>query len=241
MHGAPTAERAIASGKAAGARLPPSIRSPCPPHAKRAMRPSRIRASAASRGSTAGAASPSAAQANRYLEWGGSTWQRIAGGNLVSISVGTDGTLWGVDANHDIFSFNGSAWQPVPGTMQKVSVGSAQYIAGLDPAGKLFYYDGSWQPIASPTTGPMLDVAIGSDASLFAIDSGHKLWSRIAPGDWAQIGAVPLQQIDAADRYHVCGITVGTGNDNNVWTGAGVMVGGDHHLRRYFRVAGVGT
>ncbi len=179
-------------------------------------------------------------QANRYLEWGGSTWQRIAGGNLVSISVGIDGTLWGVDVNHAIFSFDGSAWQSVPGAMQKVSVGSAQYIVGLDPDGKLFFHDGNWQPIASPTTGPMLDVAIGSDASLFAIDSGHKLWSRIAPGDWTQIGAVPLQQIDAADRYHVCGITVGTSADNNVWTGAGVMVGADHHLRRYFRVEGVG-
>lgn len=99
MHGAPTGEQAIASGKAAGPRLPPSIRSPRPPHALRAMRPSRIRASAASRGSTAGAASPSAAQANRYLEWGG---------NLASISVGIDGTLWGVDANHAIFCFNDS-------------------------------------------------------------------------------------------------------------------------------------
>lgn len=65
---------------------------------------------------------------------GGSTWQRIADGNLVSISVGIDGTPWGVDANHAIWSFNGSDWQPVPGTMQKVSVGSAQSIAGLDPA-----------------------------------------------------------------------------------------------------------
>jgi|GEM_PF-1536506 len=177
-------------------------------------------------------------QAGCYLEWGGSTWQRIAGGNMASISVGTDGTLWGVDANHAIFSFDGSAWQPVPGTMQKVSIGSAQYIVGLDAAGKLFYFDGGgWQPIASPTTGPMLDVAIGSDAALFVIDGGHKLWSRIAPGDWAQIGSVPLQQIDAADRYHVCGVTVGNGTDNSVWTGAGVAVGGNHHLHRYFKSA----
>ncbi len=179
--------------------------------------------------------------AGRYLEWGGSTWQRIAGGNLASISVDIDGTLWGVDANHAIWSFNGTDWLSVPGTMQKMSAGSAEQILGLDPAGKLFFFDGAWQPIALPTAGPMLDVAIGSDASLFAIDSGHKLWSRIAPGDWAQIGAVPLQQIDAADRYHACGVTVGTGNDNNVWTGAGVAVGADHHLRRYFRAAGVGN
>lgn len=75
-------------------------------------------------------------QANRHLEWDGSTWQRIAGGSLVSISVGTDGTLWGVNANHAVFSFNGSGWQPVPGAMQKGSVGSAQSIAGLDPAGR---------------------------------------------------------------------------------------------------------
>lgn len=69
----------------------------------------------------------------------GSTWQRIAGGNLVSITVGIDGTLWGVDPHHAIWSFNGSDWQPVPGTMQKVSVGSAQSIAGLDPAGRLAF------------------------------------------------------------------------------------------------------
>jgi hypothetical protein len=98
-------------------------------------------------------------QANRHLEWGGSTWQRIAGGNLASISVGID-------------------------------------------------------------------------ASLFALDSGRRLWSRIVLGDWVQI--------DAADRYHVCGITVSTSSQNNVWTGAGVAVGADHHLRRSFRAARVG-
>lgn len=83
----------------------------------------------------------------------------------------------------------------------------------------------------------MLDVAIGSDASLFALDGGHRLWTRIAPGDWAQIGAVPLQQVDAADRYHVCGVTLGNGGDNSVWTGAGVAVGADPRLHRYFRSA----
>lgn len=72
-------------------------------------------------------------------------------------------------------------------------------VGGLDPAGKLFFFDGAWQPIASPTAGPMLDVAIGSDASLLALGGGHRLWTRIAPGDWAWIGAV--------NRYHVCGVT----------------------------------
>ena len=177
---------------------------------------------------------------DRYVQWGGSTWQKIAGSNFAALSAGVDGTLWGVDKAQGLWAFDGSQWLRMPGTMRKVSVGSAQYVVGLDAAGKLFYFDGGgWQPIASPTTGAMLDVAIGSDAALFAIDSGHRLWARIAPGDWARIGAVELQQIDAADRYHVCGVTVpdATGH-NQVWQGAGVAVGADLHLHRFFRAPG---
>ncbi|NUO76021.1 MAG: hypothetical protein HOQ32_08400 [Lysobacter sp.] len=178
-------------------------------------------------------------QTGRYLQWGGSTWQKIAGSNFASLSAGVDGTLWAVDRSQGLWSYNGSVWLSVPGTMQKVSVGSAQYIAGLDASGRLFFFNGGdWQAIASPTTGPMLDVAIGSDASLFAIDSAHHLWSRIAPGDWSMVGTVELQQIDAADRYHVCGVTLDDGSGNSVWSGAGVAVGADHHLHHYFKAPG---
>ena len=176
-------------------------------------------------------------QTGSYLQWGGSTWQKIAGGNFASISAGVDGALWAVDKAQGIWSFNGSAWQAVPGKMQKVAVGSAQYIAGLDPHGKLFFFNGGGgcQAVSSPTAGAMLDVAIGSDASLFAIDSGNRLWSRIAPGDWSLVG-VQLQQVDAADRYHVCGITkTDDAGENSVWQGAGVAVGADHHLQHYFK------
>lgn len=177
---------------------------------------------------------------NRYLQWGGSTWQKIAGGGMASISAGVDGALWGVDAAHAVWSFDGANWQRVPGTMQKVSVGSSQNIVGLDPNGRIFYFDGGgWRPIASPTTGPMLDVAIGSDAALFVIDGGNDLWSRIAPGDWMKPGALPLMQISAADRYHVCGVTKPDGaGRNQVWLGAGVAVGADHHLHHYFKAPG---
>lgn len=174
-------------------------------------------------------------QSGGYLQWGGSTWQKIAGSNFVSISAGVDGSLWGVDNAQAIWSFDGNAWQSVPGKMRKVAVGSAQYIASIDASGKLFFFNGgAWQPIASPTTGAMLDIAIGSDASLFAIDGSNRLWSRIAPGDWSLVG-VMLEQVDAADRYHVCGITKTNDSGNNsVWQGGGVAVGADHHLHHYF-------
>ncbi|WP_157489456.1 tectonin domain-containing protein [Lysobacter sp. Root916] len=176
-------------------------------------------------------------QTGVYLQWGGSTWQKIAGSNFVSISAGVDGSLWAVDQAQAIWSFDGAAWQSVPGRMQKVAVGSSQYIAGLDPSGKLFFFTGGgWQAVSSPTTGAMLDVAIGADASLFAIDGNHHLWSRIAPGDWSQAGTMQLQQIDAADRYHVCGVTWDDGSGQNaVWSGSGVAVGADHHLHHYFK------
>jgi len=178
-------------------------------------------------------------QTGSYLQWGGSTWQKIAGSNFASISAGTDGTLWGVDKSQGIWGFDGSNWQPIPGKMQKVSVGSSQYIAGLDSSGKLFFFNGSgWQAVVSPTSGAMLDVAIGSDASMFALDSNNRLWSRIAPGDWTLTGSIKLQQIDAADRYHVCGATLPDNSGNNsIWSGAGVAVGADHHLQRYFKSA----
>lgn len=177
-------------------------------------------------------------QTGSYLQWGGSTWQKIAGSNFASLSAGVDGSLWGVDKAQGIWSFDGNAWQSIAGTMQKVSVGSSQYIAGLDPSGKLFFFNGGgWQAISSPAPGAMLDVAIGSDASLFVIDGNNHLWSKIAPGDWSSAGnGLELQQIDAADRYHVCGVTKpDSAGDNDVWLGAGVAVGADHHLHHYFK------
>jgi hypothetical protein len=146
--------------------------------------------------------------AGGYVQWSGSRWQQIAGTNFKSISAGSDGTLWGVDKSNKIYSFNGSSWQSQPGTMQKVSVGSAGYIVGLDPSGKIFYWNnGTWTSMSSPGTTALIDVSIGADSAMFAIDGTNDVWTKVAPGDWTKISNLKLIQVEVADRYHVCGTT----------------------------------
>lgn len=159
---------------------------------------------------------------NGYMQWGGSQWKQLATGTMRSISAAADGTLWGVDQANNVQAWNGSSWVQQSGTMQKVAVGSAQSIVGLDTNGKLFFMnDGAWSPIASPASGALVDAGIGSDATLALIDSANTLWVRIPPGDWVHRTDVQLTQLDIGDRYHITGVTPVSGNANRVWQGSG--------------------
>jgi hypothetical protein len=157
-----------------------------------------------------------------YVQWSGSQWTRIAAGTMRSISAASDGTMWGVDQANNVYAWNGSGWTQQSGTMQKVAVGSAQQIAGLDTNGSLFFMsNGAWTPIASPTSGAMLDVGLGSDGALAAIDSSNVLWTRVPPGNWTPRVGTTLAQIAVSDQFHMAGVTVDHGSGNTIWFGSG--------------------
>ena len=47
-------------------------------------------------------------------------------GGLTNISAASDGTVWGVSANQEVFSYGPSGWTQMPGALTQIAVGSAR-------------------------------------------------------------------------------------------------------------------
>ena len=52
-------------------------------------------------------------------------------GALVSISVGADGAVWGINEQKQIFRFDGSGFSQIPGSLQDIAVGNGNTVWGL--------------------------------------------------------------------------------------------------------------
>ena len=63
--------------------------------------------------------------------WKGGQWYQISGG-LTWVDVGIDGTVWGVNANDDIYRYLGeNNWQKIDGKLKQISVGRANHLFGV--------------------------------------------------------------------------------------------------------------
>ncbi len=94
----------------------------------------------------------------------GNSWTGETGG-LVTLAIGGDGTVWGVNDQGVPFRWGGSAWAGLEGRLQRVAVGSANRVWGVNAAGEVYEWSGSgWTKI---DVGVLVaQVAIGADGTL---------------------------------------------------------------------------
>eukprot|EP01126_Amoeba_proteus_P003504 TRINITY_DN1116_c0_g1_i6.p1 TRINITY_DN1116_c0_g1~~TRINITY_DN1116_c0_g1_i6.p1 ORF type:complete len:184 (+),score=40.07 TRINITY_DN1116_c0_g1_i6:148-699(+) len=59
------------------------------------------------------------------------TWHKQPG-HAVHISSGSDGTVWCINENDEVFSWNGRDWHKMPGSLCCVSIGNSQHIWGCN-------------------------------------------------------------------------------------------------------------
>jgi len=125
----------------------------------------------------------------------GAAWQQ-APGSLSQISVGSDGTVWGLNSAGQPYMFNSQTqtWQQAPGLLTQVTVASSGVVWGLNAAGQIYRYDPSsqgWDQIP----GILSQLAVGSDGDLWGMNSSSQIchfnastqtWVQI-PGALAQI------------------------------------------------------
>jgi hypothetical protein len=72
-------------------------------------------------------------------------WNQVQGpiGAVVTqVSAASDGTVWALDQNANIYSYTGSGWQQMPGQYTQVSAGSAANIWGVH-SGYIWQWNGS--------------------------------------------------------------------------------------------------
>ncbi|KPC81678.1 tectonin domain-containing protein, partial [Streptomyces sp. NRRL S-4] len=66
-------------------------------------------------------------------------------GGLTDISAAADGTVWGVNANHEIFRYIGDQdstghWKKISGGLSGISVGSRSNVWGINPDGAIYRF-----------------------------------------------------------------------------------------------------
>lgn len=150
---------------------------------------------------------PSAIGPN-VLAFIGSRWA-FAGVNMYlnQVSAGSDGSIWGVTPGGQIYTWNGSAWANIPGTLGLISVGSASHVWGLNQNRDIWSWTGTgWTQVR----GKLDSVSVGADGDVWGVSSGA-IFHR-EDGVWIR-KAGALKQISVGSTGQVWGVN----NDGRVW------------------------
>jgi hypothetical protein len=124
-----------------------------------------------------------------------SGWQ-LEPGALSQVSVGSDGTVWGINSAGQAYMFNPQTqtWQQAPGLFTQIAVGASGFVWALNAAGQIYRYDPAtqgWDQIP----GALSQIAVGSDGDVWGINASSQIyhlnsathtWTHI-PGALAQI------------------------------------------------------
>ncbi len=117
-------------------------------------------------------------------------------GALHKISVGADGTVWGINSGGGIYNYNAqtSAWVGVPGSLAQISVGASAFVWGLNSAGQIYRWNAglqSWDSIQ----GNLAQISVGADGEVWGLNAQHSIYRfNTAAQSWQQIPG-QLQQI----------------------------------------------
>ena len=131
---------------------------------------------------------------------GWSPWEQIAGA-LKHVAVGQDGTVWGVNANDEIFRRDGNAWQRIAGSLKQISVGDAGDIWGVNRNDEIFRRDGNaWTRVS----GALKYVSVASDGTVWGVNADDRVFRR-SGSTWTPISG-RLKQISAGNSATIWGV-----------------------------------
>ncbi len=126
-------------------------------------------------------------------------------GNLTNISVGSDGTVWGIGNLGQIWMYNpqSQTWLEAPGQLTQIAVGASGFVWGLNSAGNIYRYDPgtqNWDLIP----GNLAKIAVGHDGDVWGINSAGQVWHfNPQTQNWDPVPGVLTQ--------------IAVGNDGAVW------------------------
>ena len=155
-----------------------------------------------------------------------------APGSLRQISVGADGTVWGLNSNNSIYRWDTvlQTWDWIPGSLAQIYVGNATSVWGLNSAGAIYQFNTSAQTwVQAP--GSLAQLSIGSDGDVWGINGAGEAYHYVgAPQYWQGIGGVILAQISV-------------GFDGAVWATApgGQIYRFNPELSAWEQIAGVAS
>lgn len=161
----------------------------------------------------------------RYNQYslGNNPWMRREAkdgqGNMLtleSVSVASDGTMVVLDAHGKAYEYNFEQRYFVPLFAGKgnealdldvIAVGNQGSIWAVDVDNKTLYQHTDAEGWIVREKGIAVDVAVGVDGTVVALNDGHKPYMMIAAGKWDKIGDAPMATIAVGSKEHIWGVT----------------------------------
>lgn len=115
--------------------------------------------------------------ANIYTFNGTVTALLPGNGALGQVSIGTDGTLYGVygtpASGNNVYRHNGSTWSAIATGLNQISVGDATHIVGHYNGTPVYYQVSTqgWVPFAKPNGSNVTDIEVAADGTIYALSS----------------------------------------------------------------------
>ncbi len=96
-------------------------------------------------------------------------------GALTQISVGADGSIWGLNSSQQIFTYGSSGWTNIPGALLQIAVGSSDAVWGLNEDGQIYHWDSvhsQWIDVP----GALAQIAVGADGDVWGLDAQSNIY-----------------------------------------------------------------
>lgn len=142
-------------------------------------------------------------------------------GALTQISVGVDGSVWGINNAQQIFTYNYAteSWTNIPGALVQIAVGSSTAVWGLNAQRQIYNWDSvysNWINIP----GSLRQIAVGSDGDAWGLNAQSSIYHyNPQTGFFNQVPG-QLSQIAVGSAGSVYGINEGQAFWYNPGTGS---------------------
>lgn len=117
-------------------------------------------------------------------------------GALQQISVGADGTVWGLNSAGEIYKYDSQqqTWVQERGALAQIAVGSASSVWGLNAAGQIYRWNTATQ-VWDLIPGNLSQIAVGADGDVWGLNYQEHIYHFNAQTQgWTQIPGT-LKQI----------------------------------------------
>jgi hypothetical protein len=97
-------------------------------------------------------------------------------GALKQVSVGADGTVWGINAQQQIYEYHSDpGWTNIPGALTQIAVGSGAAIWGINAQQQIYRWDAvhsAWVNVP----GSLTQIAVGADGDVWGLNSQSSIY-----------------------------------------------------------------
>ena len=140
-------------------------------------------------------------------------WQRV-GGSLKHVSVGADGTVWGVGPRGKVWARRGGRWREKRGRVKQLDVGDGGEIWAVGNDDRIYRWSGrSWRVVA----GRLKQISVGEDGRVWGTNANDRIFYR--SGDrWVRVRG-RLKQVSVGNRNNIWGVNAA--NSVFRWTAPG--------------------